>query len=66
MNVDLEKPVNKLINILFFLLLAIPMMAQVDSLSAAKDDSLAFQAQVPVIEYTMQRKTYEIAEISVT
>ena len=45
---------------------AIPMMAQVDSLSAAKDDSLALQAQVPVIEYTMQRKTYEIAEISVT
>ena len=45
---------------------AIPMMAQVDSLSAAKDDLLALQAQVPVIEYTMQRKTYEIAEISVT
>ena len=45
---------------------AIPMMAQVDSLSAAKNDSLALQVQVPVIEYTMQRKTYEIAEISVT
>ena len=42
------------------------MMAQVDSLSAAKNDSLALQVQVPVIEYTMQRKTYEIAEISVT
>ena len=45
---------------------AIPMMAQVDSLSAAKNNSLALQVQVPVIEYTMQRKTYEIAEISVT
>ena len=44
------------------------MLAQVDSLSVAQPDSLALQAQasVPVIEYTMQRKTYEIADISVT
>ena len=44
------------------------MLAQVDSLSVAPTDSLALQAQasVPVIEYTMQRKTYEIADISVT
>ena len=44
------------------------MMAQVDSLSVAQTDSLVLQSQtaLPVIEYTMQRKTYEIAGISVT
>ena len=59
---------NKLINIIAILLFALPMLAQVDSLSVAPTDSLALQAQasVPVIEYTMQRKTYEIADISVT
>ena len=68
MNVDLEKLVNKLINILLITLFAIPAMAQVDTLSVNPTDTVALQAQasLPVIEYTMQRKTYEIADITVT
>ena len=63
---------NKLNNILLLLLLALPLNAQVDStqisnsLEVAVVDTLPKQAPLPVIEYTMQRKTYEIADIQVT
>ena len=63
---------NKLNNILLLLLLALPLNAQVDStqisnsLEVAVVDTLPKQASLPVIEYTMQRKTYEIADIQVT
>ena len=73
MKEDLEKLVNKLNNILFLLLLALPLSAQVDSTQISISDSvdmvvdtLPKQAPLPVIEYTMQRKTYEIADIQVT
>ena len=63
---------NKLNNILLLLLLALPLNAQVDStqisnsLEVAVVDTLPKQAPLPVIEYTMHRKTYEIADIQVT
>ena len=63
---------NKFNNILLLLLLALPLNAQVDStqisnsLEVAVVDTLPKQAPLPVIEYTMQRKTYEIADIQVT
>ena len=63
---------NKLNNILLLLLLALPLNAQVDStqisnsLEVAVVDTLPKQTPLPVIEYTMQRKTYEIADIQVT
>ena len=41
------------------------MAAQVDSLSVSADTVVA-SSPVPTIEYTMQRKTYEIADIAVT
>jgi outer membrane protein insertion porin family len=44
-------------------------MAQVDSVSLEGQDTVVAtdpQVSLPVIEYTMQRKTYEIAGISVT
>ena len=70
MKEDLEKLVNKLNNILLLLLLALPLSAQVDSTQISISDSvdmvvdtLPKQAPLPVIEYTMQRKTYEIADI---
>jgi len=44
----------------------LPMAAQTDSLSAALDTAYVEQAPLPVIEYTMQRKTYEIAGIRVS
>ena len=74
MKEDLEKLVNKLNNIiLLLLLLALPLSAQVDSTQISISDSvdmvvdtLPKQAPLPVIEYTMQRKTYEIADIQVT
>ena len=65
MNVDLEKPVSRFVNILFAVLLALPMAAQVDSLSVSAD-TVVVSSPVPTIEYTMQRKTYEIADIAVT
>ena len=51
---------NKFVNILFGLLLVLPVSAQVDTLSAEST------VVVPTIEYSMQPKTYEIAGISVT
>ena len=73
MKEDLEKLVNKLNNILLLLLLALPLSAQVDSTQISISDSvdmvvdtLPKQAPLPVIEYSMQRNTYEIADIQVT
>ena len=73
-NEDLEKLVNKFNSIILSLLLALPLFAQVDSTVIASSDSLAVapadstveQAPLPVIEYTLQPKTYEIADIIVT
>ena len=49
------------------MLLALPLMAQAENLEVMTQDAAAEQvAPMPVIEYTMQRKTYEIAGISVT
>ena len=45
--------------------MSIPMAAQVDT-SSVYTDTVDALAVVPTIEYTMQRKTYEIAGISVT
>ena len=67
MKEDLEKLVNRFsIIILFAFLLALPLNAQVDSVSVAAVDTVTPQTPPPVIEYTMQRKTYEIADIRVT
>ena len=72
---DLERLVNRFnIIILFAFLLVLPLRAQVDSVSVAAGDttrvawvdSVEKQVTVPVIEYTLQRKTYEIADIRVT
>ena len=72
---DLERLVNRFnIIILFAFLLVLPLRAQVDSVSVAGGDttrvawvdSVEKQATVPIIEYTLQRKTYEIADIRVT
>ena len=41
-------------------------MAAQDTLLSAVDTPQVEQAALPVIEYTMQRKTYEIAGIEVT
>ena len=41
-------------------------MAQVDSVSVLSADTSTVSAEVPTIEYTMQRKTYEIAGITVS
>ena len=74
MKEDLEKLVNRFsIIILLAFLLALPLSAQVDSVSVAGGytahvsvvDSVE-NAPLPVIEYTLQRKTYEIADIQVT
>ena len=45
--------------------MAIPMAAQVDT-SSVYTDTVDALIVVPTIEYTMQRKTYEIAGISIT
>ena len=74
MKEDLEKLVSRFsIIILFAFLLALPLSAQVDSVSVAGDDTAHVSvvdsvenAPLPVIEYTLQRKTYEIADIQVT
>jgi outer membrane protein insertion porin family len=71
---DLERLVNRFsIIILLAFLLALPLSAQVDSVSVAGGDTTrmavvdsAENAPLPVIEYTLQRKTYEIADIQVT
>ncbi len=44
------------------------MLAQVDSVFVSSDTivGLGSQEPVPVIEYTLQRKTYEIADIKIT
>ena len=70
----MEKLVNRFsIIILFAFLLALPLRAQVDSVSVAGGDTAHVfvvdsveNAPLPVIEYTLQRKTYEIADIQVT
>ena len=70
----MEKLVNRFsIIILFAFLLALPLRAQVDSVSVAGGDTAHVSvvesvenAPLPVIEYTLQRKTYEIADIQVT
>ena len=67
MNVDLEKLVNRFINVLLGMLFVAPIFAQSDSLAVVSSDSVAeVVASTPVIEYTMQRKIYEIADIKVT
>ena len=67
MNVDLERLVNKFVNIVVGLLLAVSAFAQSDSLTVVSADTVVeVVAPAPVIEYTMQRKTYEIADIKVT
>lgn len=60
----MEKQVNRLTNILLFLLLSMPLMAQKDTITSHAEDSL--YADAPTIEYTLTRKTYEIASIEVT
>ena len=66
-SVDLEKLVNRFINILIVWLLAMPLLAQVDSLAVVSADTVVVEdVPAPVIEYTMQRKTYEIADIKIT
>lgn len=74
MKEDLERLVNRFsIIILLAFLLALPLSAQVDSVSVAGGDTTRMavvdsveNAPLPVIEYTLQRKTYEIADIRVT
>ena len=58
---------NKYVNILLCWLLALPLWAQVDSAAIVLKDTVVEEAApAPVIEYTMQRKTYEIADIKIT
>ena len=57
---------NRFVSILFCLCLVLPLSAQVDSMMTVVPDSTAQVVNVPVIEYSMQPKTYEIAEITVT
>ena len=57
---------NRFINTILCLLFVLPMVAQVDTLSSALDTTNVQQVSLPVIEYTMQRKTYEIADIAVS
>ena len=55
--------------IILFLLSCLPLMAQVaDNVSALSSaaDSAVSKAKLPKIEYTLQRKTYEIAGITVS
>ena len=67
MNVDLERLVSRFVKILFVLLFAQPMLAQIDSsLVVLQDTAPEEVVSAPVIEYTMQRRIYEIADIQVT
>jgi outer membrane protein insertion porin family len=71
---DLEKPVNKFKTTILTLLLALPLFAQVenevvsqtDTTSYVVTDTVPSEQPLPVIEYTLQPKTYEIADIKVT
>ena len=56
---------SKLTNILFCLLFVLPLSAQTENLVSSQDTAFV-PAALPVIEYTMQRKVYEIAEITVS
>ena len=74
MKEDLEKPVNKFKTTILTLLLALPLFAQVenevvsqtDTTSYVVTDTVPSEQPLPVIEYTLQPKTYEIADIKVT
>ena len=63
---------NKFNSIILALLLALPMFAQVDSTAISQADTLpvvdtlAEQAPLPVIEYSLQPQTYEIADIKIS
>ena len=57
---------NKFVSILLSVCLALPLAAQVDSVMPVTVDSVAEVVNVPTIEYSMQSKTYEIADISIT
>ena len=69
---------NKFSHILFVLLLALPLFAQEDSVAVLSPDTAQVLAldtlesedtiavELPVIEYSLQRQTYEIAEIKIT
>ena len=63
---DLERLVSKFVNILLGLLFVLPSAAQTDSLSSLLDTAKLEPVALPVVEYTMQRNTYEIAGITVT
>ena len=63
---DLERLVSKFVNILLGLLFVLPSAAQTDSLSSLLDTAKVEPVALPVVEYTMQRNTYEIAGITVT
>ena len=53
MKEDLEKLVNRFVNILLGLLLAVPLWSQVDSAVVVSDDTITgVVAPAPVIEYT--------------
>ena len=56
---------NKFVSILLFISFVLPLAAQNDSVSVIADTDSVVE-KLPVIEYTMQRKTYEIADIIVT
>ena len=75
MNVDLAKPVNKFVNILFFLfLVSVAALAQTAKQTMVADTIVSdspfvqdsAETNVPEIEYSLQRKTYEIAGIEVS
>ena len=57
---------SKFVNILLGLLFVLPSAAQTDSLSSLLDTAKVEPVALPVVEYTMQRNTYEIAGITVT
>ena len=57
---------NKFVNILIGVLFACPLLAQADDVVPAVDTLAVEDVVVPNIEYSMQPKTYEIADISIT
>ena len=66
MKEDLERPVNKFINIVLGIFVVLPLLAQTNNEVSVVDSLATEQVSMPVIEYTMQRKTYEIAGITVS
>lgn len=67
MNADLARQVNRLANTLLLILLSVGLWAQTDSLALAADSLAAAPAEeLPAIEYSLHRNTYEIAGIEVT